>query len=52
MSEAAARALLAKTAAAADGSFEPFKTSSRYDSIARNRDWLGDEPAHVQQSAP
>jgi hypothetical protein len=38
-------ALLAKTAkAAARGEFEPFKTSSIFDSTAQNPAWLGEEP--------
>jgi hypothetical protein len=46
-------ALLAKTAqAAADGRFEPFKTSSIFDSTAQNPDWLGKEPAHVRELMP
>jgi aryl-alcohol dehydrogenase-like predicted oxidoreductase len=53
LSDAEVQALLAKTAGpAADGFFEPFKTTSLYDSTARNPDWLGDEPAHVQQLSP
>jgi hypothetical protein len=43
-------ALLARTAqAAADGRFEPFKTSSIFDSTAQNPDWLGEEPAHLRE---
>jgi aryl-alcohol dehydrogenase-like predicted oxidoreductase len=39
-------ALLAKTAqAAARGEFEPFKTSSIFDSTASHPQWLGEEPA-------
>lgn len=42
-------ALLARTAhAAAQGEFEPFKTSSLFDSTAQNPDWLGEEPARLQ----
>ena len=38
-------ALLSKTrAAAARGEFEPFKTSSIFDSTATHPDWLGEEP--------
>ena len=38
-------ALLSKTrAAAARGEFEPFKTSSIFDSTAMHPDWLGEEP--------
>ncbi|HEY1013734.1 MAG TPA: aldo/keto reductase [Herpetosiphonaceae bacterium] len=41
-------ALLAKTAeAAADGRFEPFKTSSIFDGTAKNPDWLGEEPERL-----
>jgi aryl-alcohol dehydrogenase-like predicted oxidoreductase len=43
-------ALLARTAdAAARGQFEPFKTTSIFDSTAQHPDWLGEEPARVQQ---
>ena len=43
-------ALLAKTAeAAATGQFEPFKTSSLFDSTAQHPQWLGDEPPAMQQ---
>jgi predicted aldo/keto reductase-like oxidoreductase len=49
MSTAEVQALLAKTeGAAATGSFEPFKTSSIFDSTATHPDWLGEEPEHVQ----
>jgi aryl-alcohol dehydrogenase-like predicted oxidoreductase len=38
-------AVLSKTrAAAARGEFEPFKTSSIFDSTATHPDWLGEEP--------
>jgi aryl-alcohol dehydrogenase-like predicted oxidoreductase len=50
MSADEVRALLEKTKAAAeDGGFEPFKTSSIYDSTATHPDWLGGEPEHVQE---
>jgi aryl-alcohol dehydrogenase-like predicted oxidoreductase len=43
-------ALLAKTAkAAATGRYEPFKTTSIFDSTAQNPPWLGEEPPEVQQ---
>lgn len=46
-------AMLAKTAqAAAKGEFEPFKTSSIFDSTAKNPDWLGEEPEHLQRLMP
>lgn len=46
-------ALLAKTAgAAATGRFEPFKTTSIFDSTAQNPQWLGEEPQKVQQLMP
>ncbi len=46
-------ALLAKTAeAAATGRFEPFKTSSIFDSTAQNPHWLGEEPPEVRQLVP
>ncbi|HEV7596076.1 MAG TPA: aldo/keto reductase [Gemmatimonadaceae bacterium] len=42
-------ALLAKTrAAAARGEFEPFKTSSIFDSTAQHPDWLGEEPQRLR----
>lgn len=42
-------ALLARTAAAAaEGRFEPFKTSSLFDSTAQNPAWLGEEPKRLQ----
>ncbi len=42
-------ALLAKTKeAAAAGKFEPFKTSTIFDSTAKNPKWLGIEPKRVQ----
>jgi len=50
MDEQQERSLLAKTAAAASrGEFEPFKTSSIFDSTAQNPDWLGQEPERIQQ---
>lgn len=49
MTPAEVAALLAKTAgAAADGAFEPFKTSSIFDATAQNPAWLGEEPQHLQ----
>ena len=39
-------ALLARTRQAASrGEFEPFKTSSIFDSTATHPEWLGEEPA-------
>ena len=50
MNEEQVRSLLAKTAEAASrGEFEPFKTSSVFDSTALNPDWLGEEPERIQQ---
>ena len=50
LTEEGIKALLAKTARAASrGEFEPFKTTSLFDSTARNPDWLGDEPERLQQ---
>src|SRR5919106_451274 len=50
MNDAERRALLAKTArAASDGAFEPFKTTSIFDSTASNPAWLGEEPQRVRQ---
>jgi aryl-alcohol dehydrogenase-like predicted oxidoreductase len=46
-------ALLRKTrAGAAKGQFEPFKTSSIFDSTAENPEWLGEEPPEVRQLMP
>jgi aryl-alcohol dehydrogenase-like predicted oxidoreductase len=46
-------AMLAKTAkAAATGEFEPFKTSSIFDSTAEHPEWLGEEPQRLQQLMP
>jgi aryl-alcohol dehydrogenase-like predicted oxidoreductase len=46
-------ALLARTAGAASrGEFEPFKTTSVFDSTANNPAWLGEEPRRVQQLMP
>ena len=43
-------ALLAKTArAASNGNFEPFKTTSIFDSTAQTPDWLGEEPERLQE---
>ncbi len=42
-------ALLAKTKdAAMQGKFEPFKTTSIFDSTVKNPAWLGDEPIRIQ----
>lgn len=50
MNEQQERLLLAKTAEAASrGEFEPFKTSSIFDSTAQNPNWLGEEPQRIQQ---
>jgi aryl-alcohol dehydrogenase-like predicted oxidoreductase len=46
-------ALLAKTRdAAANGDFEPFKTSSIFDGTAENPEWLGEEPTELQELMP
>jgi predicted aldo/keto reductase-like oxidoreductase len=43
-------ALLSRTrAAAARGEFEPFKTSSIFDSTATHPEWLGEEPQSVRE---
>jgi aryl-alcohol dehydrogenase-like predicted oxidoreductase len=50
MSEDQVQVLLAKTAAAAaTGKFEPFKTTSIFDSTATKPEWLGEESERVQQ---
>jgi aryl-alcohol dehydrogenase-like predicted oxidoreductase len=46
-------ALLAKTReAAANGRFEPFKTSSIFDGTAENPVWLGEEPPELRELMP
>jgi aryl-alcohol dehydrogenase-like predicted oxidoreductase len=46
-------ALLAKTReTAANGHFEPFKTSSIFDSTAENPQWLGEEPPEIRELMP
>jgi aryl-alcohol dehydrogenase-like predicted oxidoreductase len=53
LSEDERGALLARTAgAAAHGEFEPFKTSSIFDSTAEHPEWLGEEPERLQQLMP
>jgi aryl-alcohol dehydrogenase-like predicted oxidoreductase len=53
LSEQELNALLAKTAdAAMHGRFEPFKTSSIFDSTAQNPQWLGEEPPDVRRLLP
>jgi aryl-alcohol dehydrogenase-like predicted oxidoreductase len=50
LSAAQRKTLLAKTAAAASqGEFEPFKTTSIFDSTASNPAWLGEESKRVKQ---
>jgi aryl-alcohol dehydrogenase-like predicted oxidoreductase len=50
MSEKEVKRLLAKTAdVAAQGAFEPFKTTSIFDATAINPEWLGEEPEHAKQ---
>ncbi|MDZ8133723.1 MAG: aldo/keto reductase [Nostoc sp. DedQUE04] len=50
MNDQQVRSLLAKTAEASSrGEFEPFKTSSIFDSTAQNQDWLGEEPQGIQE---
>jgi aryl-alcohol dehydrogenase-like predicted oxidoreductase len=47
------KALLAKTAhAARSGEYEPFKTSSIFDSTATNVEWLGEEPERLTSLMP
>jgi len=53
MSASQVQALLAKSRTAASrGEFEPFKTSSIFDSTATHPDWLGEEPQRVRQLMP
>jgi len=45
--------LFAKTSeAAANGLFEPFKTTSIFDGTAQNPAWLGEEPQRVRKLMP
>ena len=49
LTDAETQALLAKTAAAAaNGEFELFKTTSHFDSTVSHPKWLGDEPERVK----
>jgi aryl-alcohol dehydrogenase-like predicted oxidoreductase len=53
MTDSELQPLLAKTSAyAADGMFEPFKTTSIFDGTAQNPAWLGEEPQQVQRLMP
>jgi uncharacterized protein len=52
MSAAAVSALLAKTKAYADGTYELFKTSAHFDATARHPDWLGEDSPSVKKLAP
>ncbi len=53
LSEQEVKTLLDKTRkAAAQGEFEPFKTSSIYDATATNPSFLGEEPEHIQALIP
>jgi aryl-alcohol dehydrogenase-like predicted oxidoreductase len=53
MSPAQVQALLSKTkVAASDGKFELFKTTSIFDSTAKNPAWLGEEPLRVREMMP
>jgi aryl-alcohol dehydrogenase-like predicted oxidoreductase len=53
MTDTQLQTILAKTAkAAAEGTYEPFKTSSLFDGTAQNPAWLGEESERVRQLAP
>jgi aryl-alcohol dehydrogenase-like predicted oxidoreductase len=53
LSESEVKALLTKTEKVAmSGEFEPFKTTSIFDSTAQNPEWMGEEPEHVRQLMP
>lgn len=53
MSPAEIEALLARTAAAAaDGLYEPFKTTSLFDGTAQHPAWLGEESERARQLMP
>ncbi len=50
LSEAQVKALLDRTIeAASKGEYEPFKTTSIFDSTATHPDWLGEEPERVRR---
>ena len=44
--------LLRTAKAASRGEFEPFKTSSIFDSTATNVQWLGEEPKRLKELMP
>lgn len=53
LSKAALRELLGRTRSqAVEGKFELFKTTSIFDSTAKNPDWLGEEPKRLRQLMP
>jgi hypothetical protein len=53
MPDAQTNALLARTVdVASRGEFEPFKTSSIFDSRATHPEWLGDEPRRLRDLMP
>jgi len=53
LSDSELQTLLAKTeSAAANGLFEPFKTTSIFDGTAKNPQWLGEEPPEVRRLIP
>jgi aryl-alcohol dehydrogenase-like predicted oxidoreductase len=53
LSKAAVRELLGRTRdKALTGGFELFKTTSIFDSTAKNPDWLGEEPKRIQRLMP
>ena len=53
MSDQDLQPLLARTSAsAAEGIFEPFKTTSIFDGTAQNPAWLGEEPENLRQLMP
>ena len=53
MSDQDLQPLLGRTSAsAAEGIFEPFKTTSIFDGTAQNPAWLGEEPENLQQLMP
>jgi aryl-alcohol dehydrogenase-like predicted oxidoreductase len=53
MTAAQIKALLARTRdAAASGEYEPFKTTSIFDSTAAHPEWLGEEPERFREIMP
>ena len=53
MTDDQVQALVSRTAKAASrGEFEPFKTSSIFDSTTSHPEWMGEEPEHLKRLMP